>query len=193
MASIALAFLVPAVFAAVRQRPGAVPWEPVLPHLPALQLSVPIFTVQYATIALVAVRLVRRPGLLPRAVHAVALLVTLRMVTIGMVALDPPPDLVTLQDPINQLLYGGIEPLTRDLFFSGHTALMVLLVFLAGPGAARRLAAAAAVAVAVMLVLQHVHWTIDVLAAPAFAALAWWVSGRTAPAVSGVGPASPGR
>lgn len=181
-ASAALAVVVPAVFAAIRHRRGVVPWEPLLGHLPAMQLSVPIFAVQYVALTLLLVRVVRRPDLLPRVVHAICLLVALRMVTIGIVALDPPPDLVELRDPINQLVYGGTEPLTRDLFFSGHTALMVLVAFVVAPGVTRWWAIGAAAAVALLLLGQHVHWTVDVVAAPAFAALAWWLSGRTAPA-----------
>jgi hypothetical protein len=33
--------------------------------------------------------------------------------------------------------------------------------------------------VAMAVVVQHVHWTVDVLAAPVFAALSWWIAGLT--------------
>ena len=48
--------------------------------------------------------------------------------------LDPPPGMIVLEDPLVQLFGGASRPLTRDLFFSGHTSTMFLL-FLAVPGA----------------------------------------------------------
>ncbi|MBM9466008.1 phosphatase PAP2-related protein [Nakamurella leprariae] len=174
-----LTVVVPQVFRAVEHRPGAVPGDAVLAWLGPAQLSGPIFALQYTALAVVLLGLRRRPRLVVRGLHAAVFMVALRMTTIGLVPLDPPPDLVLLVDPVNQLLYPGAEPLTRDLFFSGHTAVMTLLVLLARPRWMRWPLIGAAVAVAGMLLAQHVHWTVDVLAAPVFTLLAWWLSGRT--------------
>lgn len=175
-----VAVLAPQVFRVVQDRPGVLPPEPVLGWLGPAQLSVPIFAVQYAAVVMTVWAVVLRPVVVVRGLHALAMIVALRMTTIALVPLNPPPGLQPLVDPVNQLVYPGDAPLTRDLFFSGHTAVMVLLVLLAPPGWPRRILTVAAFAVAVMLLAQHAHWTIDVLAAPLFVALAWWLSGISA-------------
>jgi membrane-associated phospholipid phosphatase len=59
--------------------------------------------------------------------------------------------------------------LNKDLFFSGHTATL-FLIFLYLPGQpARRVFLPVILTVAMLLLLQHVHYTIDVVAAFPFA------------------------
>ena len=65
----------------------------------------------------------------------------------------------------------------RDLFFSGHTATMTLLA-LAGRGRWRWVLGGLTVAVGLLVLVQRVHYSYDVLAAPFFAGAAWWLAGR---------------
>ena len=70
------------------------------------------------------------------------------------------------------------QPIVRDLFFSGHTATMVLLA-LAGRGRTWRwVLGLATVAVGLLVLVQRVHYSYDVLAAPFFAWLAYALAGR---------------
>jgi hypothetical protein len=57
----------------------------------------------------------------------------------------------------------------------------MFLLFLAVPGRARAFYLAATLGVAALVLVQHVHYTVDVLVAPAFALAAWTVSRLTWP------------
>ncbi|HEX3386290.1 MAG TPA: phosphatase PAP2-related protein, partial [Mucilaginibacter sp.] len=54
----------------------------------------------------------------------------------------------------------------KDLFFSGHTSTMVLIYLCLQKRTDKLIALIAAFAVACLLLVQHIHYTIDVLAAP---------------------------
>jgi hypothetical protein len=155
------------------------PPEPLLQHLPAMDLSVPLFVLIYGAVLFTLVLLLGEPARLVRAMQAYVLLLLLRMVAMALVTLEPPPGLVSLHDPLIQVFYPGSEPFAKDLFFSGHVATTCLLAW-AVPGAmARALLACAALLVALGVLLQHIHWTVDVLAAPFFAWAAWRMAQRT--------------
>lgn len=156
----------------VEERPGAVLADPILVRLAPRDLTWATFALLYAGIFAGAASLVRRPQRLLAGVQGYAAMVLLRAAAMWLVPLDPPPGMIPLQDPLVRLLGPG-QVLTRDLFFSGHTATL-FIVFLAVPG--RRLGGlflASAAAVAACVLIQHVHYAIDVLAAPPFAYAGW--------------------
>jgi hypothetical protein len=165
----------------VEARPGVVLPDPVLAVLPARDATWLAFALIYAAILAALWRLARRPRRLVQALQAYAIMGWARMAVMWVTPLDPPPGMIRLEDPLVQGLGGASEALTRDLFFSGHTSTL-FLIFLAVPGGRSRpffLACTAAVAVAVLV--QHVHYTVDVLAAPFFAYGAWRLAGRLWP------------
>jgi len=57
----------------------------------------------------------------------------------------------------------------KDLFFSGHTAAILLFFFAVTRKKQKWLMLILSVIVAMGLLLQHVHYTIDVVVAPLFA------------------------
>jgi membrane-associated phospholipid phosphatase len=100
------------------------------------------------------------------------------MLTITLVPLDPPAGLIGLVDPIGNFFYGK-SYVTKDLFFSGHTS-TVFLLYLCLPGRKDRMIALAVTAlVAFLLLVQHVHYTLDVLGALLFASIAFWLARKT--------------
>lgn len=171
----------PAFFRWLGERPGRVPWEPLHPHLPAVDLSVPLFVVLYGAILFGIAKLVRHPGVLLRTAWAYLLMLVLRMVSMALFTLEPPAGMIPLRDPVTLLFYPDHQPFAKDLFFSGHTA-TVFLFLLAVPGrGAKVVLGLATVLVAAAVVVQRFHWTVDVLAAPAFVALAWRGAGLLLP------------
>ncbi|MCW5898620.1 MAG: hypothetical protein KIT10_05065 [Flavobacteriales bacterium] len=181
-AALPIVFLLPRFFAWLGARPGIIPPEPLLPRLPAMDVSVPLFIVLYGCIVSGLVLLVRHPQRLLRALRAYVVLLLLRMATMAAWPLEVPPGYLPLQDPVSTLFYPGQVPFGRDLFFSGHTATMYLL-FLAVPGPGWRwLFAMATVVVGLAVLFQHVHWTVDVVAAPVFAWAAWRIAAIALPA-----------
>jgi hypothetical protein len=160
----------------VERRPGAVIPDPILALLTARDVTWPVFTLIYVGILLAVALLVRRPVRLLAGVQAYVVMALLRMVVMWATPLDPPPGMIILEDPLVQGLGGASHALTRDLFFSGHTSTMFLL-FLAVPGrAAKAFFLVAAACVAFLVLVQHVHYAVDVLAAPPFAWAAWSIA-----------------
>jgi hypothetical protein len=149
-------------------RPGAALPDPVLALFAPRDLTWLTFGLVYAGLALGLARLSKEPRALLLALQAYTVMVLFRMAAMWATPLEAPPGMIPLHDPLVRL-FGPAKLLKKDLFFSGHTSTLVLLA-LSVPGrawTATFLAAAAAVGAGVLL--QHVHYTIDVLAAPFFA------------------------
>jgi len=165
----------------VELRPGVVLPDPVLDRLAARDVTWLAFGLIYAAILAALWLLSRRPRRLLQALQAYAIMAWARMAVMGVTPLDPPPGMIRLEDPLVQAFGGASEALTRDLFFSGHTSTL-FLVSLAVPGRRTRpFFLACTVVVGLSVLVQHVHYTVDVLAAPFFAYGAWRLAGRLWP------------
>lgn len=157
---------------AVERRSGAVLADPLHALFSPIDCTWPIFVILYGAIVLTVVSLLPHPERFLQALRAYTVVIGLRVTMMWVTPLDPPPMMISLSDPVVGFLTGGDVPLGRDLFFSGHTSLLVLAALVVPSSLHRRILAGAAVAVATAVVLQHVHYTVDVLVAPlaAFAA-----------------------
>jgi hypothetical protein len=134
-------------------------------------LSSITFGLVYGVITVGVVRLAAHPRALVVGTQAYVLMTLLRMVALYLTPLDPPPAMIALRDPFAEHVTLG-APLTRDLFFSGHTA-TVFLFSLGVPGRwLPRAFALGTLLVAAAVLVQHVHYAVDVAVAPlaAFAA-----------------------
>jgi len=152
----------------VEGREGPVLRDPILSLLPPRDLTWPIFAMFYGSMVLAVPGLATRPMRLLRALQGYALMLLLRTLAMFVAPLDPPPGMIPLVDPVVRHLGPGAV-LTRDLFFSGHTATLFLLFLASERGVFRVLLAALTAALAFCLLCQHVHYTVDVLSAPFFA------------------------
>ncbi|WP_139925305.1 phosphatase PAP2-related protein [Hymenobacter sp. DG01] len=177
-----LAALLPRFFAWVQARPGTIFPDPLLALLPARDVSGLTFAVIYLGIGLGVATLLPRPYPLLRALTAYLLLHLLRCATLALLPLEPPIGLIMLRDPlVEQLFYAAPAPITKDLFFSGHTATLLLLALAVPAGWRRRVLLAATVAIGLLVMVQRAHYSYDVLAAPLFAGLSFWLAGRLIP------------
>ena len=159
----------------VEARPGVVLPDPVLALLPPRDLTWLTFGLIYLGLFFGVARLSTAPRRLVVTLQAYVAMVLLRILAMWVTPLEAPPGMIPLHDPLVRL-FGPGTLLTKDLFFSGHTSTLFLLA-LAVPGRRSRaffLFCTAAVAVCVLV--QHVHYTVDVLVAPLFA----WASFRLA-------------
>lgn len=171
--------VVPGFYRFVQARPGQLLADPLLALLPVQDHSTLIFALIYGAIAATLVYLLPRPQRLLQALWAYYLLQLMRIATLYLLPLEPPTALVILHDPVMDRIFEvTTQPIVRDLFFSGHTATMMLLT-LAGRGLRWRQAMGlATVAVGLLVLVQRVHYSYDVLAAPFFAWAAYWLAGR---------------
>ena len=149
--------------------------DPLLNAIPALNVSYPIFGIIYLSVIYLLYRLLQDPKRFVWFAWAFNLETTFRFLTIYFVALDPPVGLVDLHDPLAEFfIYGENMAITKDLFFSGHTATMVFVCFFLPKANERRIAVLASLVLASLLLIQHVHYSIDILAAPLFTLAAIW-------------------
>ncbi len=148
-------------------RKGVVIYDPILALFPAQDVTWITFGLIYLALAIGVVYLASHPRQLLLALQSYSVLVVFRMLSMFSVPLDPPVTMILLKDPVVQAFAGG-EPLTRDLFFSGHTSTMFLLYLTARQPWLKSIFLVCTVLVAVCVLVQHVHYTIDVIAAPFF-------------------------
>ena len=104
--------------------------------------------------------------------QAAGLVLLFRMLAMYLNPVDPPRAIIPMADPIIESLGTG-QLVTRDLFFSGHTSTMVVLYFATVRKWLKWYLLFATAAVGVCMVTQHVHYSIDVYAAPFFAYASW--------------------
>lgn len=167
----------PRFFAWVQARPGSRLPDPLLALLPAHDVSWFTFIIIYLSVGTALVYVLPRPYLLLRLLAAYWLMHAVRVILLALLPLEPPIGLLPLRDPIiDTFIYVAAGPITKDLFFSGHTATVMLLA-LATEGARRHCLLAATAAVGLLVLVQHVHYTYDVLAAPIFALGCYWLAG----------------
>jgi hypothetical protein len=152
----------------VELRPGVVLDDPILALVPSRDLSWLTFGLIYLGLLSGVGVLLRHPRRLVLGMQAYAVMVLLRMLVMSVTPLDPPIGIIPLRDPLVQSASSG-EPLTRDLFFSGHTSTMFLLALLAPGRRSRIFFGVCTFLIAVLVLWQHVHYTVDVLVAPLFA------------------------
>ena len=171
--------VLPGFYHFVQARSGRLLPDPLLALLPIHDVSALTFTLIYGSIAATFYFLLPRPQLLLRALWAYYFLQLLRMITLWLLPLEPPTALVILHDPVMDHIFAvTTQPIVRDLFFSGHTATMALLVLATRGRRWRRALTVIMLAVGTLVLVQRVHYSYDVLAAPFFGWLAYWLAGR---------------
>lgn len=165
------AYIAPIFFQFIQQREGPVLNDYLLNRLPAYDLSDWTFTLLYILILSAFFSLALNPQLFLLALQAYIILTVLRFLTIFFVPLNPPLQLIELIDPfVQRFLYQ--QSVTKDLFFSGHTSLLILLALVVPSKRFRLVLLSGTFVVAAMLLIQHAHYTIDILVAPFFSWLA---------------------
>ncbi len=162
---LAIIFTLPFFFAHIEKRKGAVLNDWLLVHIPAHNVSVLIFALIWGMVLLIVIRAINNPSIYITYCWTLIFVYIVRFVTLSTVALDPPPGMMPLVDPLGSVFYGNTL-ITKDLFFSGHTTTMVLIFLCLEKRTDKIIALIAAFAVAYLLLVQHIHYTIDILAAP---------------------------
>jgi membrane-associated phospholipid phosphatase len=144
-----------------------------------VDLSVYTFLIIYSLAIYTIIIACRQPQLFLRAVQAYTLMLFIRVITIYLIPLEAPDGIIPLQDPFVEKFFYGQARITKDLFFSGHVATVTLL-FLVNPNPKLKwIYLVAIILVSVLIIIQHVHYSFDVLAAPLFAWGCWKIGSAT--------------
>lgn len=167
IAVVTLLLAFPYFFQTIEQHSGPVLNDWVLNQLPPHDVSIPIFLVIWATALLLLIRARRSPAIFMMFVYGYIIVSLSRMLSINLVPLNPPVGLIPLIDPISNTFYGK-SYITKDLFYSGHTSSIFLMFLCLRRWCDRLFALLGSLLVGGLLLVQHVHYTIDVLGAFVF-------------------------
>lgn len=163
----------------IELRQGVVLADPILALFNPIDLTAPIFFMIYVSVLLTVYSVSQKPERLCTAMTAFIFVSILRMTGMYLLPIDPPANMLHLKDPFVELFSSG-ETLTRDLFFSGHTATTFLMFLINENKYIKWISFALFLGIAFSVTAQHVHYAVDVFAAPFFTYCSWkaalWVN-----------------
>ena len=158
-------------------------WDPI-------DLSIPTFILTYGIIMFYMIYHIKSPLKIIHFIQMIIFIIVCRIISLTLIQFDAPepieqmvgpnyngPRMIQLIDPIlNNILYHKNE-LTgtytyHDLFFSGHTAKCLLASLLYESKKLKIFFMTLTCIMATCLLLQHVHYSIDILFAPLVSFLA---------------------
>lgn len=148
----------------VEARQGVVLPDPILNLFNPIDLTWLIFALIYLSLIAAIAALLNNPKQLMFAIQLYVLMVVLRIIAMYLMPLEPPQKMIMLNDPLVEF-FGTGQTLTKDLFFSGHTATLFILFLVSEKKVFKIIFLLSTIAVAITVLLQHVHYTIDVFAA----------------------------
>jgi PAP2 superfamily C-terminal len=152
-------------FSHIEKRDGIVLNDWLLNQFPVHDVSLAVFIFIWGAALLAIIRCIKNPQILMLLLWSYLLVSVSRILCIWLFPLNAPPNLIPLIDPLTNFFYGK-QYITKDLFFSGHVS-SVFIIFLGLRKKGDKIFTLLLVScIAVLLLVQHVHYTIDILAAP---------------------------
>ena len=149
----------------IEQREGVVLSDPILKAYNPIDLTWLTFTLIYLSLFLFIITTINKPDRLLKAFQVYGLMVIFRTIAMYLTPFEAPETSLLLDDPFVQL-FGQGEILTKDLFFSGHTGTLFLLFLLAENRPMKYIFLLFTLTVGTAVLLQHVHYSVDVFVAP---------------------------
>lgn len=151
----------------VEARKGVLLPDPLLNLFNPIDLTWLTFALIYVSLIVAIATLSKNPKRLLFAVQLYTLMVAVRILAMYLLPLQPPEKMIILNDPLVEF-FGTGQTLTKDLFFSGHTATLLILFLVSEKKIIKTIFLISTIVVAIAVLLQHVHYTIDVFAAVFF-------------------------
>jgi hypothetical protein len=139
--------------------------DPILALVTPVDFTWAIFLLIYSALFIVLFSSIKRPFTLLLALKCYLSITVLRVISMYLVTLEPPSGMIVLIDPfIDKIAYGG-APFTKDLFFSGHVSTVMLLGLVEERPVVKKLIFSITAILAVLILIQRVHYTLDVVGA----------------------------
>lgn len=151
----------------IEQRQGILLNDWLLEQLPVYNVSLAVFIFIWGATLLALYRAIGSPRTCLLLVWTYLFVCIARLISIWLTPLNPPADLIPLADPLTNLFYGK-QFITKDLFFSGHTSSVFIIFLCLSRKADKLFALVSVICIAALLLIQHVHYSIDIIAAPVF-------------------------
>ncbi len=148
----------------------------ILANITARDVSTALFSITWICILGGLPVILRTPDRAMRVFWSICIMSLFRCIVMYMVPLEPPIGIIPLRDPFVEGAFYDNKVLVKDLFFSGHTSNMVILTLLMDIKWFKVVLGIASALVGYLLLVQHVHYAIDVIAAPFFAYFAYRIA-----------------
>ena len=142
--------------------------DPILALFEPRNFSLTTFLLTYGSVVAIIAINFKRPPALVQMLQLYTLLLLARIVTIYCWPLHAPDSIIVLADPFLDTFIYQVHNL-RDLFFSGHTATVFIFALTLQSKALKSFFMVISGVIGTLLILQHVHYSVDVFAAPIFA------------------------
>lgn len=149
----------------------------VLELLPCWDMSYLIFFILYGSVILFILKNKDNPVLCLKAIQTYLLIQSIRLLTMYLVPLDSPSFLIPLRDPLLEATFYKGNCYTRDLFYSGHVATMCCLFWVEKDSLYKKYFLGAAILMSALILIQHIHYSIDVIGAWLFSYIAYTIIG----------------
>jgi len=151
----------------IEEREAVVMFDPFLNLFNPIDLTWTTFALIYFSVIAAIISLINKPAYLFVALQSYGVMLLFRMLVMYLSPLEAPEKIIPLHDPFVQM-FGTGDILTKDLFFSGHTATMFVLFLAVKNKILKVIFLITTILVGLAVILQHVHYTVDVVAAPFF-------------------------
>ena len=149
----------------IEQREGVVLNDPFLNAFNPIDLTWLTFVLIYLSLIIFVITTFNKPDKLLIAFQAYGLMLIFRTIAMYLTPFEAPETILLLNDPFVQFFAKG-DILTKDLFFSGHTGTLFLVFLLAENKTQKTIFLILTLLVGSAVLLQHVHYSIDVFVAP---------------------------
>ena len=149
----------------VEQREGVVLNDPLLNAFNPIDLTWLTFALIYLSLIIFVITTFNKPDKLLIAFQAYGLMLIFRTIAMYLTPFEAPETILLLNDPFVQFFAKG-DILTKDLFFSGHTGTLFLVSLLAENKTLKTIFLILTILVGSAVLLQHVHYSVDVFVAP---------------------------
>lgn len=149
----------------VESRSGTGLYDVVLSNIPAYDVSWGVFFILYSAIFIGIITHRAHPKTVLIIFQTYILVTFVRMVTITLIPLEPPVGYLPLREPVVQFFTNGGKIISKDLFFSGHVSTVMSVYLGTHLPRTRAVLFFCVVAICILLLVQHVHYTVDVVAA----------------------------
>jgi hypothetical protein len=149
----------------------------ILGMLPAKDVSIPIVFFEASVIIIFFLRCTTNPTMFITFLIGLIFILISRCITIDITQFRAPTGIIDLKDPIAGMIY-KTKSSNRDLFYSGHASILFLFYLCSTKKVDKYYMLLAVISLSILLLIQHVHYTVDVVSAPFFAFGCYWLSQR---------------
>ncbi len=149
----------------IESRTGTQLGDFLLDNIPAYNVSWGVFFILYSAIVIGMYTHRAHPKTVLIILQTYIIVTFVRMVTITLLPLEPPVGYLPLREPVVQFFTNGGKIISKDLFFSGHVSTVLSVYLGTHLPKTKSVLFVCVVAMCVLLLVQHVHYTVDVIAA----------------------------